>query len=282
MRVLGPDGLRSFMDHDLGRNAPMLIKTADDQSVALAMLDRLTQGSGPHAMRASLEVRHRRALIRGSAKAASLIDADYSRSPDWAVIHDLYLQHGGQHTQIDHLLINRWMDVYVLDSSSFDAGLRITEEGEFLRWDEDRATFQGIASPVNTRRIGLLRDAIAEIAQPALLGMMRVLPSYQSLVLVSPTARLEPSRHPDSSRVITPDRLGKLVLQDIDQDNVYLGLIKAAAKTVPCQVIETIARRLTGLHRKRGETPEQVLAPDITPPALRARRRGRKNIETRA
>lgn len=259
----------------------MLIKAADDQSVALAALDRLAQGGGPHATRAARELRHRHAVIRGTAEAASLIDCDYSRSPDWAVIHDLYLQHGGRYTQIDHLLINRWMDVYVLDSSSFGAGLRITDDGQFQRLDEDSGQFEPIASPIEqVQRIGLLRDAIAEIAQPALLGMMRVLPSYRSFVLVSPTARIERSNRFDSSRVITPDRLGKLVLQDIDQGNVYLGLIKAAAKTIPCQVIENIARRLAGLHRQRGEAPEQPAAPGMASATLRARTR--KSVETRA
>lgn len=259
----------------------MLIKTADDQSVALAALDRLAQGGGPHAIRAALELRHRHAVIRGTAQAASLIDSDYSRSPDWAVIHDLYLQHGGRHTHIDHLLINRWMDVYVLDSSSFGAGLRITDEGEFRRLDEDSGQLQPIASPIGQiQQLDLLRDAIAEIAQPALLGMMRVLPSYRSFVLVSPTAWIERSNRFDSSGVITPERLGKLVLQDIDQGNVYLGLIKAAAKTVPCQVIENIARRLAGLHRQRGEAPEPPAAPVMASTMLRAQ--ARKRIETRA
>ncbi len=259
----------------------MLIKAADDQSVALAALDRLAHRGGRHATRASHELRHRRAVMRGNAEAAGLIDSVYSRSPDWAVIHDLYLQHGGRFAQIDHLLINRWMDVYALDSSSFDAGLRITDQGEFQRWNEDFGQFQGIASPIEPiRRIGLLRDAIAEIAQPALLGMMRLLPSYQPFVLVSPRARLERSSHFDSSRVVTPEQLAKLVLQDIDQGNVYLGLIKAAAKTIPGQIIESIARRLAGLHRQRGEAPEQTLPPDIISPTLHAH--GRKNVKTRA
>lgn len=259
----------------------MLIKTADDQSIALAALDRLAQGGGRHAMRAARELQHRREVIRGNAHAAGLIDSDYARSPDWAVIHDLYLQHGGRYAHIDHLLINRWMDVYVLDSSSFDAELRISDQGEFQCWNDASAQFQKIASPVEqSQRIGLLRDAIAEIAQPALLGMKRVLPSYQSYVLVSPTAIPERSGHFDCSRVITPDQLGKLVLHDIDQGNVYLGLIKAAAKTIPGQVIESIARRLAGLHRQRGEAPDPVSVHDVASPSIRSR--GRKSVETHA
>jgi hypothetical protein len=45
----------------------------------------------------------------------------------------LRLEHNGRTAQIDHLLINRWMECYVLESKHFNAGLKITEDGEFMR-----------------------------------------------------------------------------------------------------------------------------------------------------
>src|SRR3546814_954592 len=61
----------------------------------------------------------------GERDSAYLIDFDYASSPNWAVIHDLRLEHGSRTAQIDHLLINRWMDVYVLETKHFHAGIKI-------------------------------------------------------------------------------------------------------------------------------------------------------------
>src|SRR3546814_4965533 len=125
----------------------MLIKSADDQGVELQALEQRAAGNGPDAARAAKELRNRRAGLKGERDSAYLIDFDYASSPNWAVIHDLRLEHGGRTAQIDHLLINRWMDVYVLETRHFHAGIKITEDGEFLRWNNYQKTYEGMASP---------------------------------------------------------------------------------------------------------------------------------------
>ncbi|NTV47823.1 MAG: NERD domain-containing protein, partial [Chlorobiales bacterium] len=40
-------------------------------------------------------------------------------SKNWAVIHDLRLEHENQVAQIDHLMINRSFDFYVLESKNY-------------------------------------------------------------------------------------------------------------------------------------------------------------------
>src|SRR3569623_546912 len=112
----------------------MLIKEADDQTQAMEELERLAAGKGAEAKQAGIELRNRKAGLKGEAESAYLINFDYGDSPNWAVIHDLRLEHGGRTAQIDHLLINRWMEFFVLESKRFHAGVKITEEGEFLRW----------------------------------------------------------------------------------------------------------------------------------------------------
>src|SRR5699024_2639162 len=114
----------------------MLIKQADDQTVQLETLERLAKGKGPKARQAAEELRRRKAGVKGERESAYLIGFEYEHSPNWAVIHDLRLEHDGRVAQIDHVLINRWMDVYVLETKHVHAGIKITEEGEFLRWNE--------------------------------------------------------------------------------------------------------------------------------------------------
>lgn len=261
----------------------MLIKQADDQSAHLSDLDEVAKGTGPRAKQAALEVRLRRAGIRGEEQAAYLIDFDYASSANWAVIHDLRLEHGSRVAQIDHLLINRWMDLYVLETKAF-SGVKITEEGEYLRWNAYRKTYEGMASPVeqNERHVQVLRDVFETMALPTRLGL-RIFPSFQSFVLISPTAKIYRPRKHDTSRVIKADQLKKAIWRDIDNENGVLTMLKTAAKIVSSDTVESVARQLAALHRPLRKpaanavagtiTPVVAAAPEAAPPAHARRRR---------
>lgn len=228
----------------------MLIKEADDQSAQLERLKRLASGTGPKAKQAADELRRRKAGVRGERDSAYLINFEYAQSPNWAVIHDLRLEHGGRVAQIDHLLINRWMDVYVLETKHFHAGIKITEEGEFLRWNDFRRTYEGMASPLeqNERHIQVLKAVMAGIELPTRLGV-RIPPAFQTFVLIGPDARIDRPRNFDTSRVVKADQLKKAIWRDIDNENGLIGLVKFAAKIVSSETLEFVARQLAQLHR---------------------------------
>src|SRR5687768_9812136 len=108
----------------------MLIKAADDQSELIRALEQeMNTAQGGQAKKARNEFYIRSAGVRAEKESAYLIDFDYGKSPNWAVIHDLRLEHDGRTAQIDHVLINRWMDVYVLETKHFGSGMKITEAG---------------------------------------------------------------------------------------------------------------------------------------------------------
>ena len=228
----------------------MLIKQADDQTELLNKLEEKTKKGGPGAKYATGELRKRRAGIRGEQDAAYLIDFDYAGSPNWAVIHDLRLEHGGRTAQIDHLLINRWMDIYVLETKSFHSGIKITEEGEFLRSNNYTHSYEGMASPLeqNERHIQVLKDVVASIDWPTRLGL-RIAPNFQSFVLVSSSARIIRPKRFDASRVIKADQLKKSIWRDIDSENGVLTILKTAAKIVSAETVESVARKLAALHQ---------------------------------
>ena len=77
------------------------------------------------------EIRNIRSGMAGEKEAAYNIDFHYADSKNWMVIHDLRLEHQGQSAQIDHLLINRFMEIYVCESKRFGEGIAINEHGEF-------------------------------------------------------------------------------------------------------------------------------------------------------
>ncbi len=225
----------------------MLIKQADDYSDVLRALEQQAAHGGLDAKRARDELRIRQAGIKGEKDAAYLIDFDYARSANWAVIHDLRVEHDGRTAQIDHVLINRWMDVYVLETKHTWGGIKITEEGEFLRWSG--RSFQGMPSPLqqNERHIEVLRDVLAQIDLPSRFGL-RIAPTFHSFVLVSSNARVDRPKRFDASRVIKTDQLKKAIWRDIDGENPIVGLIRTAAKIVSSETVEHVARQLASRH----------------------------------
>lgn len=244
----------------------MLIKTMDDPSALLKELELRAAGAGPAAKHAATELRIRKAGLKGESESAYLIDFHFARSPNWAVIHDLRLEHHGRTAQIDHLLINRWLDLYVLESKHFHAGLKITDDGEFLRWDSYRKAYAGMASPLeqNERHIEVLRDVCGTIEWPQRFGL-RISPAFHSLILIAPEARIDRSKRFDSSRVIKADALKKQIWKDIETENPLLGLLKTTAKIVSGETVEFVARQLAILHRpgerKREAKPTASVAP---------------------
>lgn len=115
----------------------MLIKTMDDRSEELAQLEQVAKSAtGDVAKLAAKDLSIRRAGIKGESQSAYLIDFHFAAPPNWAVIHDLRVEHDSRVAQVDHLLINRWLECFVLESKHFNAGIKISEDGEFMRWND--------------------------------------------------------------------------------------------------------------------------------------------------
>ncbi len=228
----------------------MLIKPLDDYSALLGRLEQDAAGSGKGAQQAATELRRGKAGLKGEKESAYLIDFDFGKSPNWAVIHDLRLVYEGRTAQIDHLLINRWMDVYVLETKHFHSGIKITEEGEFLRWNDFRKTYEGMPSPLeqNERHIMVLRDALASVTLPTRLGFS-IPPSFQQFVLVAAGARISRPKRFDTSRVIKADQLRKAIWRDVDKENPLFGILRTAAKLVSSETVEYVARQIAAMHQ---------------------------------
>ncbi|RYD14460.1 MAG: NERD domain-containing protein [Lysobacteraceae bacterium] len=258
----------------------MLIKKPDDLSPVLASLEGLATCPGPEAKRAAVELRNRKAGLRAERESAYLIDHDFAASKNWAVIHDLRLEHGGRVAQIDHVLINRWLQVYVLETKGFHDGVKINEEGEFLRWNNFAKRYEGMPSPLaqNDRHIDVLRGVFNTIELPTRLGL-RMSPEFMSFVLVSPDAQIKRPHTFDASRVIKADQLKKAIWRDVDGESALVGLLKTAAKFISSETVQFIARELAGKHRplvRDLATPAEAQAapPTLLPPANQTPNRG--------
>ena len=94
----------------------MLIKPADAKEPQLDALAALAARSDLDAQARDAieqEIRSARAGAQGEHDAAYEIEFRYADNPNIATIHDLRLECGGRTAQIDHLIINRLLQVGV-------------------------------------------------------------------------------------------------------------------------------------------------------------------------
>jgi len=188
-----------------------------------------------------------------------------------AVIHDLRLEIGGRVAQIDHLLLHRTLTVFVLETKHLHAGIKITEEGEFLSWNDYKKSYEGMASPFaqNERHIAVLRDAFDRVEMPTRMGV-RLTPVFVSYVLVSPNARIDRPKRLDTSRIIKADMLRATIEKRFDNGSV-LETLSSASRFISAETLEDIGRKLIALHRPASFAfPVQLRPSKTTAPAADA------------
>jgi hypothetical protein len=136
----------------------MIIKKMDSKQEEIAELTALLKGKLSDNQRFSIEreLKAIRGGVEGEKDSAYYIDFYFKNSKNWAAIHDLRLEYKDQVAQIDHLLMNRLFDIYVLESKNFSYKLKISPEGEFETYYGKE--YFGIPSPIeqNKRHIYFL------------------------------------------------------------------------------------------------------------------------------
>jgi hypothetical protein len=228
----------------------MLIKSADDKESQIAILQKLLSHERVAAEKRQLIERELRNLSIGMAterQAAFEIDFYAAPSKNLFVIHDLRLEIGGRVAQIDHLLMNRAFEVFVLETKTFSTGLSINDRGEFSTFYEGKEV--GIPSPIeqNARHISVLKDAFEEIGLPKRLGI-KLQPTFNSVVLVSPKAIINRPKHADlDASVIKLDQFFSWYNKKMDaltlKDTV--GLFKVCSS----ETIKHLGEQLLSLHK---------------------------------
>lgn len=253
----------------------MIYKEPDPKANALALLDALiAQADGSASKRIEQKKWKLLAGIKTENEARYLIDFDLAKAENWAVIHDLRLENGGRVAQIDHLLINRMMNFYVIETKHFNSGLKIEENGEFLRWNRYRKCYEGMPSPIsqNERHIAVLKDALNDIDLPSRAGF-KLSPTFHSYILVSATARIIRPESPIAQNVIKTEDLFRTV-KALEPDGI-LATVKSLANIISKETLRDVSEMLVAQHKpiefdyraKFGIAPaKQPLPPPQAPP----------------
>ncbi|MFC1333146.1 MAG: NERD domain-containing protein [gamma proteobacterium symbiont of Clathrolucina costata] len=225
----------------------MIIKQKDSIEPALATLEALKAEASPHQRkRIDTEIRRMKAGASGESSSGYHIDFYYGLTDNWVVIHDLRIEHKNRVAQIDHLVISRTLECFVLESKHFSDTLEINGQGEFTaRWGNDAS---GIESPIeqNKRHITVLEQLIEdEGLAPRRFGF-RMSPEYKSIVLVSPKSKIIRPKMGgiDSSMVIKADMLKGYVDEQIEEVSAL-----AIRKTISSKALKEFAERLAAQHK---------------------------------
>lgn len=233
----------------------MLIKESDKRKQDIADLTVLLDL--PHVdigtkQKIQAQIRKIQSGVKGESDAAFQINFHYENSPTWAVIHDLRLEFKGHAAQIDHLLINRFLEIYVCESKCFNEGIGINEHGEFFRYHQGKP--RACDSPIeqNNRHILLLKRLFDsdEIELPTRLGL-RMKPSLHSLILIANTSAI---RRPQNGkriegldRIIKVEQLSKRIDRDLKEESIF-HTISSANKLISAETLQSFAEDLAGLH----------------------------------
>lgn len=234
----------------------MIIKKKDSKESDVSLLENLIAQDLPREKKVLVE-KELAILskgVKGEQDAAYFIDFDFGSSPNWAVLHDLRIEHNGRVAQIDHLLINRYCEFYVLESKNFSHEIRIGEDGDFLACY--KKSYHGIPSPIeqNRRHIVVLEACIKEHnIMPKRLGIS-ITPSFLSYVVMSTASRItRPAKGAiDDGAVIKVDALRTTIMKEIDSKQP-LGVLTAVAKLCSSESLKEIAQVIASFHR-----PHQV------------------------
>lgn len=122
----------------------MILKARDGRDEDIQELNRLLtlDLSGKQRFLVERELKCLKSGNSGENSSAYYLDFGFKNSKNWVVIHDLRIEHRALVAQIDHLLINRFLEVYVLESKNYFYGIKITDDGEFLAYNGKN--YQGI------------------------------------------------------------------------------------------------------------------------------------------
>lgn len=196
------------------------------------------------------ELRKVQSGLKGEKEAAYYINYHFQDSKNWMILHDLRLEHKTRVAQIDHLLINRGLDFYVLETKHFCQGLRITEDGEFLV--SYKRNEIAIPSPIeqNQRHVILLKEVLKDRQiLPKRLGMT-LKPRFKPYVLISPNSRvIRPKKEAfDTSEIIKADTLFSQIDRNIDEESTLLAL-GTLTKLVGKETLEEIGDKLAEYHQ---------------------------------
>lgn len=188
----------------------MLLKSFDDKSKRLGLLNEVL--SVPHLAPdvhqwVSQEKYRLQQGIKGEKDAAFYLDGLYKDDPNFFLLHDLRLVFDDEVAQIDHLLMTRSAQFFLIESKNYNGHVRINDQGEFSVMYSSGKTM-GIPSPLeqSQRHEKIMRKLLRHMGVDGRLfdiGFVHVALFSTSAVIERPSTQVF-----DTSHVLKADQFG--------------------------------------------------------------------------
>ncbi len=229
----------------------MLLKSADDKSKRLALLEDLQLSPLLNSDQKEWlrdELWRFKQGIQGERESAHYLDSHFKDGENHVVLHDLRFEIDGEVAQIDHLILNRGGIVYLLETKNYGGNLIINEHGEFTVHYEGGRQF-GIPSPIeqSLRHERVLSKLFERLE---IEGRTQKLPDFHHVVMLHPRAIIErpPEKMFDTSSVIKADQFPTWHKRFVDQIGVG-STFKFALNLRSLDTLKEQGKKLMRQHR---------------------------------
>lgn len=227
----------------------MILKSADERNEDLSVLKCFLERpnlSKSQVSKISKTIAAIRTGVSAESEAAYHINFGLKNSPNWIVIHDLRIEEQGRVAQIDHLLINRFLNFWICETKHFAQGIAINDFGEFTSFYGK--TPISIPSPIeqNRRHVSVLEQTLQSERVTLPRRMRRQMtPKLSSHILVSAKARISrPNKPVDGiETIIKTDQFDKRIKEWRDSLNLL-----SLHKVISCSTLENLGRQIVKLH----------------------------------
>jgi len=251
----------------------LLLKPADDKSKRLALLEDLQKSP-------LLDMKQKRWLreelgrfrkgIQGEKESAYYLDQYFKGGENHVLLHDLRFVVDGDVAQIDHLIINRGIGMYLIETKNYSGNLTINDHGEFTaEYDDDRF---GIPSPIeqSRRHERILKRLLTTLGIGNRTGAP--LDCYH-VVMLHPKAiiRRPATKAFDTSNVIKADQFPTWHSQFVEKAG-FTDVLKMAVNVRAVDTIREWGEKLKRQHRPAN----QFDLPEFMQPRVPASESGRK------
>ena len=243
----------------------MILKSADDKSKRITLLEELQRSTLLDAYQRnwlSEELDRLRKGIQGERDSAHYLDNYFKDGQNHVVMHDLRFVVDGDVAQIDHLIINRVVGFYLIETKNYAGNLVINEHGEFTA-EYGRVRF-GIESPLEQSRRHE-RVLVRLLERLEIVGRTQKQPDFHHVVMMHPKATIQrpPAAKFDTSNVIKADQFptwhGRYV------EGMGIGVVlKSALNMRSIDTIKEWAEKLKRQHR----AADFLSLPDFMRPKL--------------
>jgi len=168
-------------------------------------------GSHEHADSARTTV-HQQACVMAFHEFAGYLNEAFGLDKDYAIGHDVRINCEAGRAHIDHLIISRTFDIFLIESRIAGDELRVGENEEFTSRYRDGAAFR-IRSPATQlrRSLAVMQHIFRSIELPERFGM-KLVPRFHRFVVLPAGCTITNSSSIDPQQFVRPKELLRAVI----------------------------------------------------------------------